>query len=477
MKHTRPNSQQHFLLTSWFSAGARLLLARPPLLAVLTLVTIFSSACAYQAVSEAAAASPVATLASPETAAANETLPLSTTTGLEDPGAQLKVAGDSTQPPVFATLDPQYPAVAWAEAEPCPEPAACASLLVTQGGNLERLEWSGSAVQSITAPSLLPAQQTQDGRWKIDTAVAAPDGKWAAFTSIGNETGGPVFLQDLETGASINLITELNAKLSAGTQPFPEDYWWDVIGWFPDSQSLMIGPTDLSFVVIVDRASFASTVLPFPGGGRGGRAFTSLASDGTRFLYIGEDSSGAQVLNDVDLASGKTATLYSLPYSQGILMNPRYSPDNRSVAYIVQQGPSGQGSADHMDLLAINAGKPRVLVEGSLPLAVPIWSPDGQQIAYTRSEPGETSLLAQGTFPEARGNVWVISLAGGTQTQITFIDGLARSPAWTSDGKTLGFVTHDGQVGLARPEEPGKIWQAAGPSPDAPELTSVFFLP
>ena len=92
-----------------------------------------------------------------------------------------------------------------------------------------------------------------------------------AYTSISSESGGPVFLQNVKSGEWTNLIEAVNAHLPGGQIAFAQDYGWDVIGWFPDSARLMIGPLDLSLVVIVDLTSFAAQSITFPGGGRGGR--------------------------------------------------------------------------------------------------------------------------------------------------------------------------------------------------------------
>jgi Tol biopolymer transport system component len=76
-----------------------------------------------------------------------------------------------------------------------------------------------------------------------------------------------------------------------------------------------------------------------------------------------------------------------------------------------------------------------------------------------------------------KGNIWVLPMATGEPVRLTAIDGKARSPAWDYDGKTLAFVTHDGQVGLVQVDQPGRIWRAAETSPDSALFTSAFFVP
>jgi Tol biopolymer transport system component len=352
----------------------------------------------------------------------------------------------------------------------------CPNLIVAQSGQAVRVDLSAQGIQPA-APFALPGEQAQNGRWTIDTGAPSPDGQWAAYTTIGNDSGGPVLLQNLATGEWINLIDRLNARLPGDQPAFPIEAWWDVIGWFPDSARLMIGPGDLSQVLIVDLAGFTARAMAFPGGGRGGRLFVGLAPDGSRFTYIGEDAAGNQMLNAVDLTSGQTVTLLELPYAEGVLYNPRYSPDHQQIAYLLQVGRPATGFNYAISLLSPVDNKARVLVEGNLGPTVPVWSPDGSYIAYTRNEGSEPYRVLPNASPRPQSsNVWVVSLADGKQTRITSLEGQARSPQWAKDNRLLAYITDDGQVQMADITRPGDTWQVAGPSP-APELTMLFFLP
>lgn len=206
--------------------------------------------------------------------------------------------------------------------------------------------------------------------------------------------------------------------------------------------------------------------------------FVNLAPDGSRFLFIGEDLEGRQTLSEYSLTDGSTSVLREVSYDQGVLSNPRIAPDGEKIAYIVQKGQPESGLTFTLDLLARPSARPKTLAKGNLVMAVPAWSPDGKYIAFTRNDEETTLRYQQDDVPDPmRGNVWIVPAEGGKETQITFIDGLARSPAWASDSKTLAFVTHDGQVGLTSIDQPGQVWQAAGPSAGYPDLTSVFILP
>lgn len=348
--------------------------------------------------------------------------------------------------------------------------AACANLVVTQDGQ------PGS--YAAAAPFARPASLAGNSPWKIDTGTPSPDGTWVAYTSISSESGGPVLLQNVKSGEWTNLIEAVNSRLPETQPAYALDYLWDVIGWFPDSARLMIGPVDLSQVLIVDLASYTAQSITFPGGGRGGRMFVNLAPDGSRIIYVGDDTSGNQVMSSLVLETGQTTELLHLPYQDGMLSNPRYSPDQVNVAYLLQTGQPDPGLDYSIHLFSTQTGQASFLVGDHLSMTVPTWSLDGRSIAFVRSQPGQSAPAIKGAYlPEPEtSNVWVVSIADGALTQVSFMDGIVRSPTWAKDSLTLAFVTGDGQVGLANLEQPGKFWQAAGTS-TSPELTNVFFLP
>ncbi len=168
-------------------------------------------------------------------------------------------------------------------------------------------------------------------------------------------------------------------------------------------------------------------------------------------------------------------------------------PVPESIFYEMENGPLNLGfSADGTlafipgggiqtrQLVSVDsAGAERPLVDAWRGFMYPAFSPDGERLAVTISEPGDT-------------NIWVIDLATGAQTKLTR-DGLNAFPSWTPDGERVTYLSSRGGYessidwkradgsGESEPlistTEKGEVLGPGSWSPDGETLVFSRFLP
>jgi serine/threonine-protein kinase len=82
----------------------------------------------------------------------------------------------------------------------------------------------------------------------------------------------------------------------------------------------------------------------------------------------------------------------------------------------------------------------------------PRLSPDGTQIAYTRSH-------------GASGNIWIYDIPSRLSTQLTFGTGFDKTPTWSPDGEWIAFASDRGDPAT-------KVWRIAAGGGEPARLTS-----
>jgi Tol biopolymer transport system component/DNA-binding winged helix-turn-helix (wHTH) protein len=121
----------------------------------------------------------------------------------------------------------------------------------------------------------------------------------------------------------------------------------------------------------------------------------------------------------------KVVPLTSLP---GTKMTPGFSSDGNQVAFAWNR-TGHHGSEIYVKL--VSEGEPRQLTQSGKLNFNPVWSPDGQRIAFVRSSEREAAIFTISAYGE--GERKLLSLDGGAERRIS----------WSPDGKFLAFTDFD----------------------------------
>ncbi len=358
----------------------------------------------------------------------------------------------------------------------------CANRLIMQlnGEDLQSQLWSKRGVANSTIE--VKKQITADG-WVPGLFQISPDYQKLAIESYSNEGGGPIYLLDLKSRSLINLNSALDAGManSSNVLPFRQRDLWQIIGWHPDSHHLLLGIQGQTSVIWVDTNALTFEQIDLYSESLivdADDSYIALLPSGDGFVYAGIANDGfseAGLVNPkiqlvrVDFASKSSQVLFQSEQQNASIHYPRISPTGASIAFLVEQGVSAATMSYSLQLLDIATGAVTVLVKSDyLGRSEPVWSPSGNQIAFTWST--EKLHGYYPLFPELEGwigNLWVISVQDRQLQQVTFLEGAAKRPAWSLDGATLMFFTHNGQYGATKLNGDRTIWSITESS-DAP---------
>jgi Tol biopolymer transport system component len=170
--------------------------------------------------------------------------------------------------------------------------------------------------------------------------------------------------------------------------------------------SNMEGPVSL---YILDRGTAATRLLVRHGRGTD-LGNPNWSPDGSRIVFSSNKGLGGHHVYVVDVASGREERASG--YLSGAC-EPRFSRDGRCVAYVDRsQVRRNRSRIVERDL---GSGEEKVLVDWPALNYDPVYSPDGQEIAFASTITGENS-------------VYRLRLADGKSWRVTFGEGASRHP-------------------------------------------------
>lgn len=237
----------------------------------------------------------------------------------------------------------------------------------------------------------------------------SPDGKYISFLSSRQSKKNQVWIMD-RRGGEARKLTDLKHDLS--------DYKWS-----PDSKKILLALQDAPDTsktktkkpYVLDRYQFKQDIEGY------------LVKQYTH-LYL------------FDVESKKLDTLTKGNHSEGSAV---WSPDGMTIAFVSNRtpDPDKNENTDIFIMAAKKGASEKQLTTWTGSDTNPKWSPDGKQIAYTRSTSSENFIMYDQSI------VAVINKDGGEPKLLTkSIDRPVNNHTWSKDGQSIAaLVTDDRQ--------------------------------
>jgi Tol biopolymer transport system component len=147
-----------------------------------------------------------------------------------------------------------------------------------------------------------------------------------------------------------------------------------------------------------------------------------VSPDGRFITYDGSRLGNADIYR-IPLEGGTAQLIADLP---GDAFGPVWSPDGNEIAFYAQT----PGTRSTIFVVSANGGDPRVVVDRPMSDDFPTWSPDGLHIAFHSQGPqGIDSPRIWTVSRERVGDAW------GDPVRLT--DFGCRTPDWAPDGESL----------------------------------------
>ncbi len=284
---------------------------------------------------------------------------------------------------------------------------------------------------TLMAQRFNPRSQALEGEAKpVADHVAVNTDTWRSVLTA-SDNGELLYQHGAAGGGSMLVWYDASGKQGEPVMPENADYYWPMLS--PDGSKLAFaleanGVGDIWVLDIVrktkTRLTFGPQYSGYPIWWPDGKSiiFSHGPSGATDSIYRqNADGTGSQE------KLLETPNIRVYPYS--------ISPDGQYIAYMRSDPKSTTG----LDIWALPMSpdksgekKPFPVIATNFLDVTPSFSPDGKWLAYANNETGRMEIYIQ-PFPSGAGR-WQVSTAGGAK------------PVWRKDGKELYFFSTDQQM-------------------------------
>ncbi len=265
----------------------------------------------------------------------------------------------------------------------------------------------------------------------------SPDGQYVAFMSD-REWYRTIYLASAETGDILAPLVEGERRGTYETLRFLNTS----IAWSPDSRQIAFnaraGGQNAIYVLDIETREIVQTLMPDVTS----LSFLAWSPDGMQIAFTGTRN-GQEDLFLIVLATGETTQLTDDVYSN---RHPAWSPDGSSIAFttdagdwtdsaLLQFGPS------NLAVYNIDTQHIQLLTNTEYDDLNPVWSPDGEWLAYISARTGLYNLYLLPVSETAKSRFSGISAIQVTNVTTGIVGLTPDNPAvsWAQKTGTLVF--------------------------------------
>jgi dipeptidyl aminopeptidase/acylaminoacyl peptidase len=251
-----------------------------------------------------------------------------------------------------------------------------------------------------------------------------------------------------------------------------------------------------------EKDEYRSTIHVAPTEGAGAAEFTRgptrdsaprWSPDGTQLAFLSDRAGEERQLYVMSVRGGEPRQLTGVAGNAG---SASWSPDGTKIAFSarisLEARPEDAGARErwaqrprhvtkaqyktdghgytfdarsHLFIVDVATGETKQLTDGDFEDRAESWSPDGRQIAFSRTRGGKNEY--------SWSDIWVIDVASRAALRLTENVGRATSPTWSPDGTTIACYGSDAQVpGLGDPMV--RVWTVPSAGGQPRRLTERY---